>query len=300
MRPMAEPQMPPSEHGADATFCGGSVRKAVVASLAEEFFKPGYTSLLSDWYDTMVASFRSGGDLELGTVDVGDVLLAGFLRGKGRILNLGIDLPIWFGDPQDEKHRMMIVAMDPKRNGQEDGRITLNSVFSLHTRSGRETRRNDYWRFIKPFTESGFVYLTDLYKLYYETSVIRAGVTLPLVSNKDEAFIGRGTVPYQMNKSILAAEIKAVAPTRVVAFGNEAAVALRAIQGITSSGPIHVHEGVEYVFVPHISRTVTQSISTIANLYLTVGMLRGNTELQRIGQAMLANREAIYGTRSDT
>jgi hypothetical protein len=297
---MTEPKLLPSEHGAGATFCEGSIREAIVASLAEEFFQPGHTALLSQWYDSMVGSYRSGGDVELGSVDVRDVLLEGFLLGKSRVWNLGIDLPIWFGDLRVEKQRLMIVAMDPKRNSQEDQRITLNSVFSLHTRSGRETRRNDYWRFIEPFIKSGFVYLTDLYKLYYETSLVRAGVTLPLVSNKDETFIGRGTVAYQMNKSILAAEIKAVAPTRVVAFGNEAAAALRGIQGLPSPGPIQIHEGVEYVFVPHISRTVTQSISTIANLYATVGMLRGNMELQRIGQAMLANREAIYGTRSDT
>lgn len=296
---MDEPNGLPNEGGSDLSFCEGSIREAIVASLAREFFQPGQSTMLHQCYDSMVGSFRSRGDVELGSVDVQDVILDSFLLGKSRVWNLGMDLPIWFGDAQSEEQRMMIVAMDPKRNGQDDQRITLNSVFSLHTRAGRETRRNDYWRFIEPFIKTGFVYLTDLYKLYYETSVMRAGVTLPLVSNKDETFIGRGTVPYQMNKSILAAEIKAVAPTRVVAFGNEAAAALRGIQGLSSSGPIQIHEGVEYVFVPHISRTVTQSISTIANLYTTVGILRRNTELQRIGQAMLDNREAIYGTRSD-
>lgn len=291
--------MPPRQYCSDSPFCEGSIRAVIMASLAEEFFQPGHSAKLSQWYGTMIESFRSGGDLELGSVGMGDLLLGDFLLGKDRLLNLGIDLPIWFGDPQDEKQRMMIVALDPKRNGQSDRRVTLNSVFSLHARSGRETKRNDYWRFIKPFTESGFVYLTDLYKLYYETSVERDGVMLPLLSNKDETFIGRGTVPYEMNKSILTAEIKAVAPTRVAAFGNEAATALRGIQGITSSGPINVHEGVEYVFVPHIARTVTQSISTIANLYLTAGILRSNLELQRIGKAMMDNREALYGTHQE-
>ena len=57
----------------------------------------------------------------------------------------------------------MIIAMDPKRNGQNNNQITLNSVFSIHSkRHGRETNKNDYWNFIEPLTKNNFVYITDV------------------------------------------------------------------------------------------------------------------------------------------
>ena len=116
--------------------------------------------------------------------------------------NIGIDLPVYFGDPLSN-HKIMIVAMDPKRIGQEPGVYSLGSVFSLHTNEGRSTKKNDYWKFIEPMISDNFVYLTDIYKLYYESFSEVNGRKTHVVSNKDKSFIRKDTVPFKINKQIL-------------------------------------------------------------------------------------------------
>lgn len=270
------------------------MREQVVDLLEKNLFRRE-AGWLSGVYASMTEKVDDPEGFKLENIEPGHTVFEEFLSDK-KISNLGIDLPVWFGDPEKAKQRLMIVAMDPKRHGQTGRSISLNSVFSLHSRpNGRETGRNDYWRFIKPFTDNALVYLTDVYKLYYNTVTTEGDRTHVIASNKDETFIGRTTGTYGINKTILAQEIKAVRPTRIVAFGNEAAAALINIQQIGGSGP-HRHEhGMEYIFMPHISRTVTQSIGTIANLYETAGILRGNEELRRVGEAIRKHRSALYG-----
>lgn len=70
---------------------------------------------------------------------------------------------------------------------------------------------------------------------------------------------------------------------------------MRSIQQIPSGDWGYQKDGIQYIFMPHISRTVTQSITTIANLYICVGLLRDNEELKRIGDEMHAYRPALYG-----
>jgi uracil-DNA glycosylase len=198
--------------------------------------------------------------------------------------NIGIDLPIYFGDPSS-KHKIMIVAMDPKRIGQEPGVYTLGSVFSLHTNEGRSTHKNDYWKFIEPMISDNFVYLTDIYKLYYESFSEVNGRKTHIVSNKDKSFIGKDTIPFKINKQILDAEIKIVQPTKIIALGKEAANALKLIKGIKNSESeiCFNQEGIEYIFMPHIARTVTQNISTVANLFVAMGKIKNDKQMENIG-----------------
>ncbi len=198
--------------------------------------------------------------------------------------NIGIDLPIYFGDPKSN-HKIMIVAMDPKRIGQEPGVYTLGSVFSLHTNEGRSTNKNDYWKFIEPMISDNFVYLTDIYKLYYESFSEVNGRKNHIVSNKDKSFIGKDTIPFKINKQILDAEIKIVQPTKIIALGKEAANALKLIKGIKNSESeiCFNQEGIEYIFMPHIARTVTQNISTIANLFFAMGKIKNDKQMENIG-----------------
>jgi uracil-DNA glycosylase len=198
--------------------------------------------------------------------------------------NIGIDLPIYFGDPSSN-HKIMIVAMDPKRTGQEPGVYSLGSVFSLHTNEGRSTKKNDYWKFIEPMISENFVYLTDIYKLYYESFSEVNGRKTHVVSNKDKSFIRKDTVPFKINKQILDAEINIVQPTKIIALGKEAANALKLIKGIKNSESeiCFNQEGIEYVFMPHIARTVTQNISTIANLFVAMGKIKNDKQMENIG-----------------
>jgi uracil-DNA glycosylase len=209
--------------------------------------------------------------------------------------NIGIDLPIYFGNPESN-HKIMIVAMDPKRIGQEPGVYTLGSVFSLHTNEGRSTNKNDYWKFIEPMISENFVYLTDIYKLYYESFSEVNGRKTHVVSNKDKSFIGKDTVPFKINKQILEAEIKIVQPTKIIALGKEAANALKLIKGITNrqSDIYFKQEGIEYIFMPHIARTVTQNISTIANLFVAIGKLKNDEQIENIGNQIKTYKEDLF------
>jgi uracil-DNA glycosylase len=198
--------------------------------------------------------------------------------------NIGIDLPVYFGNPKSN-HKIMIVAMDPKRIGQEPSVYTLGSVFSLHTNEGRSTNKNDYWKFIEPMISDNFVYLTDIYKLYYESFSEVNGRKTHVVSNKDKSFIGKDTVPFKINKQILESEITIVQPTKIIALGKEAANALKLIKGIkhSESEICFNQDGIEYIFMPHIARTVTQNISTIANLFVAMGKIKNDKQLENIG-----------------
>jgi hypothetical protein len=113
----------------------------------------------------------------------------------------------------------MVVALDPKRNKQENRDITIGSVFSLHTTEGKINNRNDYWNFVWYLSQTGFVYLTNKYKIYYETKNEKGQ---NLISNKDKSYIEKGC--FQQNKSILEDEIlNIVKPNQIITLGVDAA-----------------------------------------------------------------------------
>jgi hypothetical protein len=219
-----------------------------------------------------------------------------FLTNKStRPFNIGVDLPIYFGDPISNS-RIMIVAMDPKRLGQEPGVFSLGSVFSLHTNEGRTTRKNDYWNFIEPMITDNLVYLTDVYKLYYESFIEVNNRQVHQVSNKDKAFIGKNTIPFNINKEILEKEIELVKPTKIIALGKEAASALKQIQDLKIKGTeiYFKHNQIEYIFMPHIARTVTQNISTIANLFVAMGKLKNDQQLEIVGEQLKIYKDDLF------
>jgi uracil-DNA glycosylase len=196
--------------------------------------------------------------------------------------NLGIDLPIYFGDIS-AKRRIMIVAMDPKRNGQTEETVSIGSVFALNQKKDRETKKNDYWNFIEPLTDNAFVYLTDIYKLYYEYNVLKKNQQTKNPSNKDPEFTGRTSIPFKTNKLILQAEIELIKPDTIISLGIESANALKLISDVKTTDINIVHNGINYLFMPHISRTVTQSIQTIGNLFIAMGKLKKDSEFELTG-----------------
>lgn len=219
-----------------------------------------------------------------------------FLTNKStRPFNIGVDLPIYFGDSTSNS-RIMIVAMDPKRLGQEPGVFSLGSVFSLHTNDGRTTRKNDYWNFIEPMITNNLVYLTDVYKLYYETYIEVNNRQVHQVSNKDKSFIGKNTIPFNINKEILEKEIELVKPTKIIALGKEAASALKQIQDLKIKGTeiYFKYNQIEYIFMPHIARTVTQNISTIANLFVAMGKLKNDQQLEIVGEQLKIYKDDLF------
>jgi hypothetical protein len=160
----------------------------------------------------------------------------------------------------------------------------------LHTEEGKKTAKNSYWDFISYISKSGFVYVTDIYKIYYETKDEAGQI---LVSNKDKAFIASQEPPYIQNVSILKKEIEIVNPNRIITLGKDAKNAVIKILDLpgNSDDVMLKHNGKEFVFLPHISTTVTQSIKTIGDLYRGLGIITNQSEICELGENLLANRK---------
>lgn len=220
------------------------------------------------------------------SIDDLNVIFKDLLRSKSYLRNIGLDLPLWFGN-YNSSIRTVAVALDPKRNRQENNIITVGSIFSLHTSEGKNTNKNDYWNFISYLADTGFVYLTDIYKIYYETKDEKGQF---LLSNKDKSFVENEC--YEQNKSILEDEIlRIVKPNRIITLGNDAARAVKRIKDIKTNNIQFHHDGIDYIFLPHISRTVTQSIKTIGNLYKGLGIISQQPEIEHIGDSIIKNSE---------
>lgn len=225
-----------------------------------------------------------------------DDLYSNLLTEKTVIKNIGIDLPLWFGDV-NYKNKTMVVALDPKRNDKSNHdqnkkqppEISVGSIFSLHTENGKNTGKNCYWEFISNLSKDKFVYITDIYKIYYETKDHKG---INIVSNKDKEFIEKSTEIYQKNKQILKKEISIIKPNQIITLGKEAKEGVIKILDISvKKNDIKViHEGIEIIFLPHISTTVTQSIKTIGDLFKGLGIVTNNPQLTELGENILKNK----------
>ena len=261
-----------------SNFCSGDLVAGISKILQTNFINAD----LESYYLQMISEFDSTTDTKLKELEIGDLKgVTDFLNSKTDLKNLGIDFPIYFGNHTQNKNKIMIVAMDAKRTNQIGKKIVLGSVFNLHNYKGRTTNENDYWKFVEPLLEDNFVYLTDIFKIYYETSITQKGSKSTLLSNKDKDYTTGKHL--QLNKTILEQEINLVKPNSIIALGNEAASALRSIQEIPNKDNYLTKNGIEYIFMPHISRTVTQSIPTIANLFISLGKIKKIEEFERLG-----------------
>lgn len=220
------------------------------------------------------------------TIDNLNDIYQDLLKNKLNLKNLGIDLPYWFGD-FNSNEKTMVIALDPKRNKQNNKKISVGSIFSIHSEEAKTTKKNYYWDFISHLAQTGFIYLTDIYKIYYET---KDNKRQNLLSNKDKEYT-KGDC-YEHNKYILDIEInEIVKPNRIVTLGRDAADAVKAIRNIETDDIKHCQDKIEYIFLPHISRTVTQSIKTIGNLYKGLGIITQKEEIQNIGENLLKHSD---------
>jgi hypothetical protein len=146
----------------------------------------------------------------------------------GAIKNIGIDFPLYLENR--DKPNLVIVAMDPKRkdnNQIAEESISLGSVFALNNLSSRSTNKNDYWKFISPLTKDFNVYLTDVYKIYFDKTNPNQKI-----SSKDSQFknfeIFIENKKKNLHYQILEEEIESIfsksKPNQncVIALGNEA------------------------------------------------------------------------------
>jgi uracil-DNA glycosylase len=276
------------------TFCDGRLYKDISNILTNNLFDKkldieGVYENFKKVYNNSSLNTNANSIIEIKDITSYKQLLAN----KSNIENLGIDLPIYFGDPNNT-NRIMIVAMDPKRSGQYNDKISIGSVFALHKKESRDTKKNDYWNFIEPLAKENFVYLTDIYKLYYEKFSLINGKQTKILSNKDPEYISIQCDSFKTNQKILEEEIKLTKPNTIISLGNESANALKKISGINSSELDLFHKGIRYLFMPHISRTVTQNILTIGNLFISLGKLKNNPNWIKIGEQIKIEKTKLF------
>ncbi len=278
------------------SFCSGDIYKGITSILYENLFSSDVDLL--GLYEKMMLGFEDNNIIGKYKSDFivskKDIIGHGELLLKKETHNLGIDLPIYFGDYNQSKNKIMIVAMDAKRSNQSNDDVVIGSVFSLNTLEARVTNRNDYWKFIEPMTMENFVYLTDVFKLYYETYNSKNGKQVKVLSNKDKDYTDKNSHAFSINKSILEAEIDIVKPNTIIALGKESASALKTLQGIKTTGSDINHNGIQHIFMPHISRTVTQNIPTVANLFIAMGRLKKDKQMITLGEQIKSHKGKLY------
>jgi hypothetical protein len=110
--------------------------------------------------------------------------------------------------------------------------------------------------------------------MYYETASGKK-------SNRDGAYTGMET-----HNMILEAEIDLVEPQTMISLGKDSENAIKKLKRIETTDCKIEDDGINYLFMPHISRTVTQNIMPIANLFITMGVLKKNPEMQKLGEKL--------------
>jgi hypothetical protein len=145
---------------------------------------------------------------------------------------LGVDLPTCFGEYS--KKRILFVGIDPVRNVKEfngidaniDNDIIIGSPYALHKKNFREKRCAAYWEIIKNLQEHNFIYVTDIYKTYFQKDKIRS------YDHWNE--LGNDKIK-KSHIEIFLKEIKIVEPNLIVTFG---AIAYKNISGQNINVPI--------------------------------------------------------------
>ena len=269
------------------------LQSKITVVLSENLFNTSFHNTLENYYECIYNNFEFENEdrLILNNVLFKELnLFSNIAQQKVNLSNCGIDFPILLGNTNSFQKKIMIVAMDPKRNAQHHDEISLSTVFSLHNKNDRNTKKNDYWRFIEPLTKSNLVYITDVYKLYYEYQEQNK----TLLSNKDKSFTGNNSEYYALHKFILNEEIKIIQPDMIITLGIESANALKSIQNIQSKEILETINNITYLFMPHISRTVTQNIQTIANLFISIGLLKNNNEMNELGKKIQHFKKQLF------
>ncbi len=228
------------------------------------------------------------------SIEINYLNFSSFLQSLESLKNLGVDLPMWFGNTNSH-NKTMVIAFDPKRNGQNNNIPTLNTVFSLHLyKEFKNSKKNDYWNFISFLIKNSFVYVTDIYKLYYEEinnlnkSILR--------SNKDKRYTSSKSETFQINQRILIEEISIIKPNKIITLGKDAENVIKKIALIETDQLSFNKSGIEYIFIPHISKTVTQHITTIGKLFKSIGILKHDQKTIELGQLIIdINKKIITG-----
>ncbi len=114
------------------------------------------------------------------------------------------DLPYFLNF--NKAQTIMIIGMDAKSNHGKE--IRLSTPYFLQSVKGRETNDNDYWKIIKILSETYNIFLTDVYKAYFQKD--------ETVSNQIPSY-----KKDPLHSDILIKEILEVKPYAILCWGRE-------------------------------------------------------------------------------
>ena len=127
-----------------------------------------------------------------------------FLKDEG-VSNKQFDLPYYLNFNKDKT--IMIIGMDAKAS-HDHNEVVLSTPYYLQSIKGRETNENDYWKIIKILSNTYNIYLTDVYKAYFEKESILSN-KIPLYKKNI------------LHAEILKKEILEVNPQAILCWGRE-------------------------------------------------------------------------------
>lgn len=146
--------------------------------------------------------FDEGGVKEIDTLKSKNIYLD-FLQQEG-VRSRQFDLPYFLNFNKEKT--IMIIGMDAKANHDND--VRLSTPYFLQSIQGRETNENDYWKIIKILSETYNIFLTDVYKAYFQIGDI---VSNQIPTYKKDA----------LHSEILKKEIAEVKPYAILCWGRE-------------------------------------------------------------------------------
>jgi hypothetical protein len=120
------------------------------------------------------------------------------------VTSVQFDLPYFFDNKKDKT--IMIIGMDAKAS-HSDKLVVLSTPYYLQSIKGRETNENDYWKIIKILSNTYNIYLTDVYKAYFEKESILSN-KIPLYKKNI------------LHAEILKKEILEVNPKAILCWGK--------------------------------------------------------------------------------
>lgn len=126
---------------------------------------------------------------------------------------LGYDLPCLLERNDTNRGRIMLCAQDPFRREPASGNVSVGTFFGIDNPDFRHRKRHYrvMWDVITACMDAGYsVWVTDAIKIFAGKDVVK----------RDPELMG-------ISRSTLSDEIRAVAPVRILALGNDAAWMLK-------------------------------------------------------------------------
>lgn len=137
----------------------------------------------------------------------------------------GIDFPTWFdnndhGNSPEDKKRIMVIGIDPLRNeksfdevgADKHDDVIIGTPYALHNCKFRNGYTKNYWGFVNELSAKYFVYLTDIYKVFFYTDSSKAERSYVYYRNSNRV---------ASHMELLEREIELIKPNLIVTFGAE-------------------------------------------------------------------------------